>query len=259
MATTSVLAPVTFLELEVTGRCQLACVHCYAASGPDGDKGTMTVTDWERVMEQARALGVTTVQFIGGEPTLHPGLPRLLRHALAIGLKADVYSNLVHMTPQLWELFEAGGVSLGTSWYAADPATHARVTGTVGSYWRTRGNIAEALRRGIPVRAGIVAAVPGQDIAAARAELLAMGVTRISSDHARAVGRAGRGREPDRSQLCGRCGDGRAAISPDGDVSPCVLGRFLVAGNVKTAPLAAILATSRRVVYEMTTSRSVSI
>jgi uncharacterized radical SAM superfamily Fe-S cluster-containing enzyme len=41
------------LWLEVTGRCQLMCVHCYAASGPDGDQGDMTVADWCAVIEQA--------------------------------------------------------------------------------------------------------------------------------------------------------------------------------------------------------------
>lgn len=242
MTITAVLAPVTFLELEITGRCQLACLHCYADSGPDGGTGTMSTADWERVITSARGLGVRAVQFIGGEPTLHPRLPYLVRYALGAGLRADVYSNLVHITPELWELLELPGVSLGTSWYSADPATHAQITGNAGSFWRNRANIAEAVRRGIAVRAGIVEVIAGQDITSACEELRALGVRHISTDRARGVGRAARGVPPSRSQLCGRCGDGRAAISPQGDVSPCVLGRFLVAGNVKTTPLADILA-----------------
>ncbi len=43
----------------------------------------MTPEDWERVIDQAAALGVETVQYIGGEPTLDPDLPRLVRYALA--------------------------------------------------------------------------------------------------------------------------------------------------------------------------------
>jgi MoaA/NifB/PqqE/SkfB family radical SAM enzyme len=154
-----------------------------------------------------------------------------------------VCTNLVHVTPELWELFGMPGVSLGTFWYAADPVTHAEITGSAGSFWRTRANIAEALRRQIVVRAGIVKVITGQDTAATRQELRALGVAAISADHARGVGRAAHDAPPTRSQLCGRCGDGRAAISPDGDVSPCVLGRFLVAGNVKATPLASILSS----------------
>jgi MoaA/NifB/PqqE/SkfB family radical SAM enzyme len=224
MSTVTTLAPVSFLELEITGRCQLACTHCYAESGPSGRHGSMTVYDWERVIREARSLGVEAVQFIGGEPTLYPGLGRLIRYALQSGLRVDVYSNLVHVTPELWELFQLPGVSLGTSWYSADPTTHAKITGTVGSYWRTQANIAEASRRGIKVRAGIVEVIDGQDVDDARARLLELGVTAVSTDRARGVGRAARAGMASRAELCGRCGDGRAAISGDGNVSRAYSG-----------------------------------
>ena len=172
--------------------------------------------DWERVIGEARDLGVEAVQFIGGEPTLHPGLPRLIRYALECGLRVDVYSNLVHVTLELWELFQLPGVSLGTSWYSADPITHAKITGTVGSFWRTQANITEALRRGIEVRAGIVEVVDVQDVQDARAHLLELGITAVSTDRARGVGRAARSGPVTRAELCGRCGDGRAAISGAG-------------------------------------------
>jgi MoaA/NifB/PqqE/SkfB family radical SAM enzyme len=190
MSIVTTVAPVSFLELEITGRCQLTCTHCYAESGPGGSHGSMTVADWEWVITEARDLGVEAVQFIGGEPTLYPGLGRLIRYSLQLGLRVDVYSNLVHVTPELWELFQLPGVSLGTSWYSADPTTHAKITGTVGSYWRTQANIAEALRRGIQVRAGIVEVIDGQDVDGARARLLELGVTAVSTD--RRVGSAGR-------------------------------------------------------------------
>ncbi|MBV9159963.1 MAG: radical SAM protein [Pseudonocardiales bacterium] len=66
------------MELEITGFCQLKCKHCYADSSPESDHGTMTADDWERVIDDAQALSVDTVQFIGGEPTLYPELPRLV-------------------------------------------------------------------------------------------------------------------------------------------------------------------------------------
>jgi MoaA/NifB/PqqE/SkfB family radical SAM enzyme len=236
---------VSFLELEITSFCQLKCTHCYSESGPHGGRGTMTTPDWERVIDQAATLGIGAVQFIGGEPALDPDLPRLIRYALRAGLKVDVYTNLVHVTPELFELFSEPGVSLGTSWYSADPDKHAEVTGSRASYARTRANIIEAVRRGIPVRAGIVEVVAGQDIAQAEAELRAMGVTSMHADRARGVGRAASGREPIISELCGRCGRGRAAIGLDGQVTPCVLGRFLVTGNVREDHLGDILAGER--------------
>ncbi|WP_233508223.1 SPASM domain-containing protein [Spongiactinospora gelatinilytica] len=46
-------------------------------------------------------------------------------------------------------------------------------------------------------------------------------------------------------ELCGQCGNGRAAVSWDGDVRLCVLSRFLPsAGNVRATLLATILGSA---------------
>ncbi|WP_433358805.1 radical SAM protein [Streptosporangium sp. CA-115845] len=87
-------APLRFLWLEVSGKCQLTCLHCYANASPQGTDGVMTPQDWTRVIDEAAALGVRLVQFIGGEPTLYRPLPDLIGHALAAGVQVEVYSNL---------------------------------------------------------------------------------------------------------------------------------------------------------------------
>jgi len=69
-----------FVWLEITGRCQLECVHCYADSGPTGTHGTMATDDWRRIIDECANLSVGMVQFIGGEPTLHPDLTGLIDH-----------------------------------------------------------------------------------------------------------------------------------------------------------------------------------
>ena len=105
---------VTFVWLEVTGKCQLRCTHCYAESGPSGTHGMMGAADWLRVIDQAVGLGVKMVQFIGGEPTLYPWLKLLVEHALRQGLSVEIFSNLVHITDDLWEVFSQPGISLAT-------------------------------------------------------------------------------------------------------------------------------------------------
>jgi MoaA/NifB/PqqE/SkfB family radical SAM enzyme len=109
----------------------------------------MGTADWLRVIDQAVGLGVAMVQFIGGEPTLHPRFKSLVEYALRQGLSVEVFSNLVHITDDLWELFSQPGISLATSYYSDRPEQHAAITGRV-SYARTKGNIAKAIRRGIP-------------------------------------------------------------------------------------------------------------
>lgn len=233
---------VSFLWLELTGICQLACAHCYAQSGPSGTHGSMTRADWVRVIDQAAAMRVEMVQFIGGEPTLHPDLPGLIEHALARGLEVEVFTNLVHVTEALWTVFARPGVSLATSYYSDDPDQHAAITGRP-SHGRTKANITEALRRGIPLRAGVIDLGAGQRAKAAQAELVSLGVAAVGYDRLRQVGRGVRDQQPSTAQLCGRCGDGVAAISPNGHVWPCVFSRWLTIGNVLDVELAQILSS----------------
>lgn len=229
-----------FLELEITGKCQLTCpTLCYANAGPTEGHGSMTTDDWKRLISEAAEIGVRKVQFIGGEPTLHPDFDALVHRALALGLDVQVYSNLYRVQVKHWDLFMHPRVSLGTSYYSDDPAEHERVTGRKGSHAATRANIVEALRRGIPLQVGIVEVEDGQRTAQAREELLGLGVRTVVTDRVRSVGR-GEIHAPSVSDLCGRCAKGKAAVMTDGTVTPCVLGRFLPTGNAKTDGLAAV-------------------
>jgi uncharacterized radical SAM superfamily Fe-S cluster-containing enzyme len=65
----------------------------------------MLPEDWLRVINEVAQLGGQMVQFIGGELTLHRSLPEFVDHALVSGLEVEVFSNLVHVSPQLWETF----------------------------------------------------------------------------------------------------------------------------------------------------------
>ena len=76
-----------FLWLEITGKCNLLCTHCYADSGPEADLyGNMAFEDWTRAISEAAELGCRQIQFIGGEPTMHPRLDDMVDHANHRGL-----------------------------------------------------------------------------------------------------------------------------------------------------------------------------
>ena len=47
---------------ELTGKCQLECIHCYAESGPQGSHGNMTAANWMDLIDQASDLGAAMVQ-----------------------------------------------------------------------------------------------------------------------------------------------------------------------------------------------------
>lgn len=228
------------LWLDLTRKCQLACVHCYNSSGPQGDHGQMTLTDWLNVIDQANQTGTRHVQLIGGEPTLHPDAPTIAEHALNAGMSVEVYSNLVHVSPAWWKLLQHPDMSLATSYYSSDPARHNQMTRRPTAHARTRANITRALELDIRLRVAIITP-DGQDVDETRTELQQLGVTRIGVDHIRPYGRGKDEQETDCAGLCGACGDNRAAVAPDGTVSPCVFSSWMRTGNVLQEPLADIL------------------
>src|ERR1044071_881730 len=119
-----------FLWLEITPRCNLNCVHCYAESDMSRAlHGKLKLQDWLSLIRQAAQLGCKKVQFIGGEPTLHPDLCEMIREANRLGFQIiEVYTNGTHFTKPLKQVFKDNGVSLAFSVYAADADTHDLVT-----------------------------------------------------------------------------------------------------------------------------------
>lgn len=187
------------------------------------------------------------VQFIGGEPTLHPSLPRLVDYSLEKDMEVEVYSNLTHVSSKMWKTLSQPGVSLATSYYSSRAGEHDSITNLRGSHKKTRDNIIKALELDIPLRAGIIGVLEDQQVEAAHKELEDLGVQYIGVDYLRQVGRGIRDQKPAIDQLCGHCGDEKVAILANGDVQPCVFSRWgeFTVGNVQEQSLEAILRSYR--------------
>jgi Radical SAM superfamily/Phosphotransferase enzyme family/4Fe-4S single cluster domain len=95
----------TFLWLDISRACNLACSHCYNGSGPDGGHGAMRREDWLNVLDQAAVSGVRMVQLIGGEPTMYPDFAELVDHALSVAHGDLHFGNITRQGPVLldWE------------------------------------------------------------------------------------------------------------------------------------------------------------
>lgn len=222
----------TFAWLEITGFCNLRCRHCYADSTPQGTHGDMADADWFRVIDELNEMGVRDIQFIGGEPTLHPGLPDFVRHARQKAMRVEVFSNMTHIKSDVWQVLRLPGVRLAFSYYSDDGTDHDEVTDTRGSHARTRENVERARELGIQMRGSVINVLQDQRAPHAEQELLQLGVRDVRTDGIRPFGRGADGVHPDFRKLCGRCGRAKFAVSPDGYVWPCVFARWMHLGNV---------------------------
>ncbi|MBA2392866.1 MAG: radical SAM protein [Ktedonobacteraceae bacterium] len=242
LETKGVTPQTTFAWLEITPSCQLHCTHCYRESMPGLGHGKLGFDQWKQAIASLQAQGTRYVQFIGGEPTIHPHFCELLEYAASLDLHIEVYTNLVSITSRMWEQFTQHQVRIATSFYTDNPAIHDEITGVTGSYHKTLANIKKVLDRGLKLRVGMVKMRDDQDIESAKAMLTDLGVKKIGVDRARGVGRGTQLLQEDPiSALCGACTKGKAVITANGEVYNCIMSRSFVLGNVLQEDIATIL------------------
>lgn len=227
---------IDLLWLEITPKCNLNCVHCYADSSPyrplsDG----LTTDDWLTLIEEAAFLKCRMIQFIGGEPTIHPDLTNLVSAARAAGIPSiEVYTNGTCFTSALQECFLENKVQLAFSVYADNPEIHDRVTRTDGSQQKTLAAIEWAVNNSMTVRAGVIDAGINKRYTDAAVQMLkSKGLANVGVDKSRNIGRTQVSSDKEEliRELCGKCVPGKLCVTSAGDIYPCVFSRFHVIGN----------------------------
>ena len=240
------------LFIELTGRCNENCRHCYAQSSPE----VTAQLSWEtveQVLLDAKMLGFSRIQFTGGDPLISPHIEKAVERASELGFpNIEVYTNALALHEPLLDLFVEKNVSVAISLYSHKSDVHDAITRTPGSHQRTSRAIVAALARGIPVRIGGVQGVAeGQDEVALRAYIAELGVKegRVTVDRQRPVGRGTWQEEtqleavPSRGHQTKDDSDGgRLCVTYNGDVVPCIFDRSSIIGNVGAASLAILLA-----------------
>jgi len=256
-----------FLWLELTERCNLRCVHCYAGSGPGLKDGPMRFEDHRRILREAAEAGCRRVQFTGGEALLDPDLPALVDEARALGFEwQEVYSNGTLLNEERVHFLRDRQVRVAVSFYSNLEGVHERITQVPGSFRRTVEGIRALVRAGVPVRAGLIRMRHNQDDTQGAIDLLvSLGVPRdrITVDDVRPTGRGcgdtmapaegrplmtappgGTDIQVEEGEVlgCRTCWSGKITVSPSGDVYPCIFSRELPVGNVLHGSLGPVLA-----------------
>jgi sulfatase maturation enzyme AslB (radical SAM superfamily) len=255
--------PVDFLWLELTNRCNLQCIHCYADSGPQAEKGTLSTDDYIRLMTEAFALGCRRVQFIGGEPTLNRGLPVLIRTASEMGFEfIEIYTNLTILPEELLQCFVAYRVHVATSIYGPAGERHDAITLVDGSFEKTIRNLRRIMAAGLPVRASIIQMEANAAYTDSTVTFLReIGVRNVSVGGLRRIGRgAATCESSEMSELCGNCAGSTLCVSPTGVVSPCIMSKKWSVGSIADASLSDIatgdsLRETRQRIYDAVVSR----
>lgn len=253
------------VTIELTHKCNLACRHCYLA--PSNGQAEMSTVEWRRLLGQLRDCGTFVVSFTGGEVFTRLDFFDIVAHARDLGLFYSFMTNGTLVTSEVArDIRDANPAKVDVSLYGARAETHDAVTMQPGSFDRT----VEALRllAEQEVRTIVKTTVMASncaEIADIRALARSLGAGLLadpmvapradgSSDPLRyriddaelrefmvregwsvacETRDADGKREPALERLMCAAGKSRCAVSPSGEVYPCVLWRQ-PAGSVRT-------------------------
>lgn len=95
------------LDIELTERCNNACMHCYINLPEDdtnAESRELNTEQWKGILKQAADLGALSVRFTGGEPLLREDFPEIYLFARKLGFVVYLFTNARLITPELVDL-----------------------------------------------------------------------------------------------------------------------------------------------------------
>ena len=95
----------------ITRRCNLKCVHCYAHAKNIPFDNELSTTEGKNLIDDLAEFGVPVILFSGGEPLVRKDLPELTGYAVKKGMRAVISTNGTLITPQTARTLKDIGLS----------------------------------------------------------------------------------------------------------------------------------------------------
>ena len=95
----------------ITRRCNLKCVHCYAHAKDIPFDNEMTTEQGKELIDDLAAFGSPVMLFSGGEPLVRKDLPQLAAYAVEKGMRAVISTNGTLITPKMARTLKEIGLS----------------------------------------------------------------------------------------------------------------------------------------------------
>jgi len=131
--------PLISFYLYLSGSCNLACRHCWieptVQSGENGGEH-VKIEYVEKVIQEAKPLGLSSVKLTGGEPLLHPQFREIINLLKDAKLKIQIETNGTLIDAKLAEFLKRSGhvSDISVSLDGADARTHEAMRGIKGCF-----------------------------------------------------------------------------------------------------------------------------
>ena len=135
----------------MTRRCNLKCVHCYAQSEDIDYDNELTHEQSLAMMDDLADFGVPVMLFSGGEPLIHPRLVEYAQYAVSKGMRAVISTNGTLITKEKAKQLKEVGLSyVGISLDGLEK-THDMFRGVPGSFKKAMRAVENCQEAGIKV------------------------------------------------------------------------------------------------------------
>ena len=95
----------------ITRRCNLKCVHCYAHAKDLSFKNELSTKEGKDLLDDLSQFGVPVILFSGGEPTIRKDLPELAAYAVSKGMRAVISTNGTLISQKMARILKDIGLS----------------------------------------------------------------------------------------------------------------------------------------------------
>lgn len=144
--------PDRIVHLHPTRLCNLACLHCYSASGPR-QKGALDPGLVCDALAVLRAEGYALISLSGGEPLVYRPLRMVVERARELGFRVTMITNGLLATERMAPMLSLlDGMAISFDGLAA---THNAMRGRADAFERASGALQRLAEKGLPVGAAI--------------------------------------------------------------------------------------------------------
>ncbi len=95
----------------ITRRCNLKCVHCYAQADDRDFEGELSTQEGKALIDDLAQFGAPVLLLSGGEPLVRKDLPELAAYAVEKGMRAVISTNGTLITRNMAEILKKIGLS----------------------------------------------------------------------------------------------------------------------------------------------------
>lgn len=135
----------------MTRRCNLKCIHCYAHARTKADDDELTTAEGKALIDDLAAFGSPVLLFSGGEPLMREDLPELAEYAVSKGMRAVISTNGTLITAPMAKTLKEIGLSYVGISLDGMKDIHDRFRGVPGAYEASLEGIRNCQDAGIKV------------------------------------------------------------------------------------------------------------